>query len=281
MITLIHTIALTRTEIEKAHSEGKTIGFVPTMGALHEGHLQLVKRSVAENDFTVVSIFVNPIQFNNKEDLEKYPRNLDADMLLLAETGCNLVFAPSADEMYPTPDNTTFDFGNLDKVMEGKFRPGHFNGVAVVVKKFFEIVSPDKAYFGEKDFQQLAIIRLMNKLLEMPVKIIGCPIVREPDGLAMSSRNTRLTPEERAVAPLIYKTLTETKENYSWFIPDGIGQLVTGQIESEARMRVEYAEVVDTETLQPIKDWDNAPHAILCVAVFLGKVRLIDNIVLY
>ncbi len=281
MILLTHTISETRAAIEKQKSEGKTIGFVPTMGALHEGHLVLIRQAAAENDFVAVSIFVNPIQFNNPEDLAKYPRTLEDDLLKLEGTGCNLVFAPSAQEMYPEPDLTEFDFGNLDKVMEGKFRPGHFRGVAIVVKKLFEIVTPHKAYFGEKDFQQLAIIKKMVSMLKMPVEIVPCPIVREADGLAMSSRNARLTPEERAEAPAIYKALSAVKENYSWFIPAGVKQLVTGEIQENQYFRVEYAEVVDTQTLQPFEDWHDAEHAVVCVAAFIGKVRLIDNIILY
>lgn len=281
MISLTHTISETRVAIEKQKSEGKAIGFVPTMGALHEGHLVLIRQAAAENDFVAVSIFVNPIQFNNPEDLAKYPRTLEDDLLKLEGTGCNLVFAPSAQEMYPEPDLTEFDFGDLDKVMEGKFRPGHFRGVAVVVKKLFEIVTPHKAYFGEKDFQQLAIIKKMVSMLKMPVKIIPCSIVREDDGLAMSSRNTRLTPEERAEAPSLFKALSAAKENYSWFIPEGVKQLVTGEIQENHFFRVEYADVVDTETLQPIHEWQDAEHAVVCVAAFIGNVRLIDNIVLY
>jgi len=281
MINLTHTITETQTAIQKQISEGKTIGFVPTMGALHEGHLTLIRRAALENDFVVVSIFVNPIQFNNPEDLAKYPRNLDADIQQLEVTGCNLVFAPTADEMYPEPDLTEFDFGQLDKVMEGKFRPGHFNGVAIAVKRLFEIVTPAKAYFGEKDFQQLAIINKMVSLLQLPVEIVPCPIVRETDGLAMSSRNARLTPEQRAEAPVIFKALSSVKENYSWFIPDGVKQLVTGEIQENHYFRVEYVSIVDTETLLPFEDWQDVEHAVVCVAAFIGSVRLIDNIVLY
>jgi pantoate--beta-alanine ligase len=281
MINLTHTITETQIAIQKQISEGRTIGFVPTMGALHDGHLTLIRRAAVENDFVVVSIFVNPIQFNNAEDLAKYPRNLDADIQQLEATGCSLVFAPAADEMYPEPDLTEFDFGQLDKVMEGKFRPGHFNGVAIVVKRLFEIVTPAKAYFGEKDFQQLAIINKMVSMLHFPVEIVPCPIVRETDGLAMSSRNARLTPEERAEAPVIFKALSRVKENYSWFIPDGVKQLVTGEIQENHYFRVEYVSIVDTETLLPFEDWKDVEHAVVCVAAFIGSVRLIDNIVLY
>lgn len=281
MIILTHTISETRSAIKLQLSEGKTIGFVPTMGALHEGHLKLVRQAAAENDFVVVSIFVNPIQFNNPLDLAKYPRTLEDDFGKLGDTGCRLVFAPSAEEMYPEPDLTEFDFGELDKVMEGKFRPGHFRGVAVVVKKLFEIVTPHKAYFGEKDFQQLAIIKKMVSMLNMPLEIVSCPIVREPDGLAMSSRNARLSPEERIEASVIYKALSGIKENYSWFIPEGIKQLVRGEIQESPFCRIEYVDAVDAETLQPVDDWQDAEHAVVCVAVYIGQVRLIDNIVLY
>jgi pantoate--beta-alanine ligase len=281
MINLTHTISETQIGIQKQISEGRTIGFVPTMGALHEGHITLIRRAALENDYVVVSIFINPIQFNNPDDLAKYPRNLEADIQLLEGSGCNLVFAPTAVEMYPEPDLTVFDFGQLDKVMEGKFRPGHFNGVAIVVKRLFEIVTPNNAYFGEKDFQQLAIIKKMVSMLQIPVEIVPCPIVREADGLALSSRNARLTPEERLEAPAIYKALSSIKENYSWFIPDGIKQLVIGEIQENHYLRVEYVDIVNAETLLPFEDWQDVEHAVVCVAAFLGSVRLIDNIILY
>jgi pantoate--beta-alanine ligase len=281
MITTTHTIAETRALLQSVTGNGKTIGFVPTMGALHEGHLELVRRAAAENDFVAVSIFVNPIQFNNPEDLEKYPRTLETDLEKLSDTGCHMVFAPSVQEMYPEPDLTEFDFGELDKVMEGRFRPGHFRGVAVVVKKFFEIITPTRAYFGEKDFQQLAIIQRMVEMLTLPVSIVPCPIVRETDGLAMSSRNTRLSPQEREIAPEIYQALKSVSETWSWLIPEGVRQLVRGELEANPLFKVEYVEVADARTLQPFSDWMDAEHAVVCVAVFLGPVRLIDNLRLY
>jgi len=281
LMKLFHTIGETQSSLDHLRSQGKTVGFVPTMGALHEGHLELVRQAGRENDEVVVSIFVNPIQFNNPDDLKKYPRTLERDLELLQGTSCSLVFAPSVEEMYPEPDPTVFDFGKLDQVMEGAFRPGHFRGVAVVVKKLLEIVLPHKAYFGEKDFQQLAIIKKLVSMLEMPVEIISCATVREPDGLAMSSRNMRLTPPERAIAPSIYKAMLEAKQNYSWFTPRGFEKMITGLIESTGDIRVEYAQVADTETLQPFEDWEDVPHAVLCIAAFLGQVRLIDNIRLY
>ena len=190
------------------------IGFVPTMGALHEGHISLLEKAKKENDICVCSIFVNPIQFNNNEDLKKYPRNIESDILYLKSVGCDVLFLPSEEEMYPEPDKTIYDFNGLDKYMEGTFRPGHFNGVAVVVKKLFDIVEPNKAYFGEKDFQQLSIIKYLTKALELPVTIVPCTTMRENDGLAMSSRNKLLTPEERNIAPIIYQTLNSAKKNY-------------------------------------------------------------------
>ncbi len=281
MIELTHTISETAEAIRQQTAEGKTIGFVPTMGALHEGHLTLVRQAALENDFVVVSIFVNPIQFNNPDDLARYPRTMDEDIQKLEGSGCRQVFAPSVAEMYPEPDLTEFDFGLLDKVMEGKYRPGHFKGVAIVVKRLFEIVKPHKAYFGEKDFQQVAIIKKMVQMLQIPIEIIPCPIVREADGLAMSSRNARLTAEERTQATLMYKALLGVKENYSWFIPAGVKQLVTGEINESPYFRVEYVDVVDTATLLPFEDWNEAEHAVVCVAAFIGSVRLIDNIRLY
>jgi len=262
-------------------SAGKKVGFVPTMGALHEGHLELVRTAGSDNEVVIVSIFVNPVQFNNKEDLEKYPRNLEEDTRKLSNTPCSAIFAPSVEEMYPEPDHTEFDFGGLDQVMEGTFRPGHFRGVGVIVKKLLDIVEPDYAYFGEKDFQQLAIIRHMVKALKMAVTIVACPIVREPDGLAMSSRNARLTGEERSVAPSIYLALRKAQENYSWFSPEGVAKMVIGEIEEDQRFRVEYASVVDADTLNSFDDWDDVQHAVICVAVYLGQVRLIDNIRLF
>ena len=262
-------------------AQGKSIGFIPTLGALHDGHIQLVRTSVSQNDITVVSIFVNPIQFNNPEDLAKYPRTVEADVEKLAGAGCDVVFAPSENEMYPEPDNTKMEFGGLEKVMEGSFRPGHFRGVGIVVKRLFEMTDPDRAYFGEKDYQKLAIIKYLVKQLSFPVEIVPCPIVREADGLAMSSRNMRLTPEHRTVAPEIFKALLRAKENYSWFIPSGLEKLVTTEIEQNPGLRVEYATVADSVTLQPLEDWMDSEHAVLCVAVFAGNVRLIDNILLY
>lgn len=257
---------------------GKTIGFVPTMGALHEGHLSLVRRCKAENDICVVSIFVNPTQFNDKSDLAAYPRMLEADCEMLKPIGCDYVFAPTEKEMYPEADRRIFELGAVAGVMEGAFRPGHFNGVAQVVSKLFQIVEPDNAYFGEKDFQQIAVIKSMVKLLNLPVRIVPCPIQREKDGLALSSRNARLTPEQREIAPVIAATLKESRN----FVPeksvDDVVIWVIRQLNNNPQLRVEYFEIVDEKTLQSLRHWSDSKHPIGCVAVFCGEVRLIDNI---
>jgi pantoate--beta-alanine ligase len=266
-------------EISTVKPAGKSIGFVPTMGALHNGHKALVERSVAENDITVVSVFVNPTQFNNAEDLKKYPRNLEQDANLLKNAGCDIVFAPNADEMYENEEiNTTFDFefGGLDKVMEGKFRPGHFNGVVQVVSKLFGLVEPDKAYFGEKDFQQLAIIRRMVKVMNLSVEIVGCPIIREKSGLAMSSRNERLSPAEREKAAEIAKVLFESRNFAPQISPAELVKQVTAEINLVEGLQAEYFDIVDRESLQPVNTWNG--DCVGCIAVFCGDVRLIDNI---
>jgi pantoate--beta-alanine ligase len=266
-----------------AAERGLSIGFVPTMGALHEGHLNLISRSKQENDLTVCSIFVNPIQFNNKEDLAKYPRTLDRDCLLLEAFGCDLVFTPDADEMYPEsePARLNLDFGMLDKVMEGKFRPGHFNGVAIVVKKLFDIVQPTRAYFGKKDFQQLAIIKFMVKALNLPVEVVPCETIRDPDGLAMSSRNARLSASDRILAPVIYKVLQKIRTDAGQISVYELLAWAISKIEENVGFRVEYLEIADNENLIPIEDWTNKARAVAFIAVFVGDVRLIDNIELF
>ncbi len=256
-----------------------TIGFVPTMGALHQGHLSLVKRALSENNAVVVSIFVNPTQFNNPSDLEKYPRNLDTDLRLLEAVGSQIVFAPNAKEVYPEPDRRKFNFGELETVMEGKHRPGHFNGVAQVVSKLFKIVQPDKAYFGLKDFQQLAIIKSMVQQLKIPVKIIPCAIVREEDGLAMSSRNERLTFEQRQNASVLFATLSTANEQKKDKSVQELTNWVINTINKNPFLNVEYFEIVDSEQLQSINNWNDTKTKIGCVAAFCGNVRLIDNIV--
>ena len=255
----------------------KQVGFVPTMGALHEGHLSLVKRCVEENDVCVVSIFVNPTQFNDKHDLETYPRTLEKDCSLLEPAGCDYVFAPSVEEMYPEPDTRTFDFGLVSAVMEGARRPGHFNGVAQIVSKLFYAVEPDNAYFGEKDFQQIAVIRAMVEQLNIPVKFIACPILREADGLALSSRNVRLTPEQRQKAPLIARTLKESTTFAHEKSVQEVIDYVVNTINADPVMRVEYYEIVDGYTLESIQNWSDTTYPVGCITVYCGEVRLIDN----
>ena len=253
---------------------------MPTMGALHAGHLSLVEKAVLENEMTVVSIFVNPTQFNDPEDLERYPRVLTNDLKMLRSTACDIVYAPSVKEVYPEPDTRTFNFGTLELVMEGKHRPGHFNGVAQVVSKLFEMVKPHKAYFGLKDFQQLIIIKNMVKQLHLPVEIVPVEIVREKTGLAMSSRNELLSAEQRKNAALISKTLFAAKKQIGLKSVQELEDWVVAEINKNPFLSVEYFKIVDDEQLQPIKTWDEEKTKIGCVAVFCGNIRLIDNIVL-
>ncbi|MFV0535986.1 MAG: pantoate--beta-alanine ligase [Dysgonomonas sp.] len=276
---ILRTVREVQDVVSSLHLEGKTIGFVPTMGALHEGHFSLVRKCVADNDICIVSIFVNPTQFNNKEDLVKYPRNLERDAQYLEKEGVNIIFAPAEEEIYPEPDTREFDFGQIDKVMEGVHRPGHFNGVAQVVSRLFDIAKPERAYFGEKDFQQLAIIRAMVKQLGLPVQIVPMPIVREESGLALSSRNERLTPEQRNIAVAISKTLSESRE---WIVDCTVAEVVknvTDTLNAYEELKVEYYEIVDGYTLQPVSDWVESDYIVGCIAIFCGEVRLIDNII--
>ena len=275
---LIHTVQELRTELNAQRLAGKKIGFVPTMGALHEGHASLVKLAVAENDVVVVSDFVNPTQFNDQNDLLKYPRTLEADCELLEKVGAHYVFAPSVEEIYPEPDTRQFSYAPLDTVMEGKFRPGHFNGVCQVVSKLFMMVEPHCAYFGEKDFQQLAIIREMVKQMNFPIRIVGCPIVRESDGLALSSRNARLSDVQRVQALNISKTLFASKEYAATHTVEETQAFVEQSIAASEGLELEYFEIVDGLTLQKIAGWDDTDYAVGCITVFCGEVRLIDNI---
>ena len=275
---LVHTVSELRQELDIQRKAGKKIGFVPTMGALHEGHASLVRYAVADNEIVVVSVFVNPTQFNDKNDLLKYPRTLEADCELLEKEGADYVFAPSVEEIYPEPDTRQFSYAPLDTVMEGKFRPGHFNGVCQVVSKLFMMVEPDKAYFGEKDFQQLAIIREMVKQMNFPLQIVGCPIVREEDGLALSSRNTRLSAQEREFALNISKTLFRSKEFAASHSVEETQQFVEESIASSEGLQLEYFEIVDGLTLQRIENWEDTDYVVGCITVFCGDVRLIDNI---
>ncbi|WP_303922918.1 pantoate--beta-alanine ligase [Draconibacterium sediminis] len=275
---LVSTVQELQSEIQHL-AQGRTVGFVPTMGALHQGHISLVKQAVSENPVVVVSIFVNPTQFNDPADLERYPRTLENDMKLLEPTGCSIVFAPNAKEVYPEPDKRKFNFGKLEEVMEGKHRPGHFNGVAQVVSRLFDMVKPTKSYFGLKDFQQLAIVKNMVKQLQLPVEIVPCAIIREESGLAMSSRNELLTEEQRKNAAVISETLFKAKELKGQKSVQEITDWVTETINKNPFLDVEYFEIVDDEQLQPVKNCDEKSTKVGCVAVFCGKIRLIDNIV--
>ncbi len=255
-----------------------SIGFVPTMGALHEGHVSLVKRARKECATVVVSVFVNPTQFNDKNDLKNYPRTPEADCKVLEAAGADIVFLPSVEEIYPEPDTRVFDFGLIDKVMEGATRPGHFNGVAQVVSRLFATVAPDRAYFGEKDFQQIAVIRAMVEQLALPVEIVACPIVRGADGLALSSRNTLLDAAHRAAAPHIYQVLSAAAAKTGEMTPDALTAWVCGQVDAEPLLKTIYFAAVDARTMQTVHTWDEAETVQGCIAVQAGDIRLIDNI---
>jgi len=272
------TVLQLRKSISLLKKPGYKTGFVPTMGALHAGHISLVNICRRENELTVVSIFVNPNQFNDKKDLDNYPCMPEKDIQMLEETGCDIVFMPGVDEVYPESDTRVFDFAALGTVMEGKHRPGHFNGVAQVVTRLFEFVQPQRAYFGMKDYQQLAIIKKVTKDYNLPVEIVPCPIVREPDGLAMSSRNALLTPIERSHAARISETLFQARDMGPGQTPDQIRSFVTGRINEDPYLVTEYFEIANDSTLQPVKSWNEPGGKIGCVAVKVGKVRLIDNV---
>lgn len=268
--------------VASARHQGRSIGLVPTMGAIHDGHLSLVHRSVADNDITLVTLFVNPVQFNNPADLESYPRTEEADFRLLAQAGASAVFAPTVDEIYPegvdSLEERDFGLGTAAEVMEGKHRPGHFEGVARIVSRLFELSQADRAYFGEKDFQQIAVIRNMTTHLHLPVEIIACPIKREEDGLAMSSRNALLTPEQRALAPEIHRALTESVSYSQSHSVRATHDTVVERLDAVPGFKVEYFEIVDARTLLPIDEWEESPWVVGCITVYNGKVRLIDNI---
>lgn len=267
-------------ELFLLRKEGKSIGFVPTMGALHEGHASLVERSVKENDVTVVSVFLNPTQFNDKGDLERYPRTLDADCALLEKVGADIVYAPTVEEIYPTPDTRQFEFPPVSTVMEGAKRPGHFNGVCQVVSRLFYIVRPTRAYFGEKDWQQIAVVKQLVKFIGSPVQIVECPIVRDKDGLAKSSRNTLLADDERAIAPAIYKALKASVTYAKKHTVEQTHDKVVKDINAVDGLEVEYFEIVDGNTLQTISSWDDTSYVVGCITVYCGKtpIRLIDHI---
>ena len=254
------------------------IGFVPTMGALHEGHRSLVERARQECEVVVVSVFVNPTQFNDKEDLRRYPRTPEADMAILEAAGADYVFMPTVEEVYPEPDTRIFDFGLIDKVMEGATRPGHFNGVAQVVSRLFDMVNPAKAYFGEKDFQQIAVIKAMVEQLKLEVEIVECPIIRDADGLALSSRNTLLTPEHRAAAPHIYQTLKQCAAKSAELTPAQLTEWVIKEVEQNPLLKVIYFQAVDALTMQQVSDWEQSNRIQGCIAVQAAQIRLIDNV---
>ena len=277
---IIRTTSRLSSLTKEAKAAGKVVGLVPTMGALHAGHLSLIQRARKECEYVVVSVFVNPTQFNNANDLKTYPRTEDADCELLRGAGVDIAFIPSVEEIYPEPDTRIFDLGEVANVMEGPMRPGHFNGVAQIVSKLFAMVNPDKAYFGEKDFQQIAVIRRMVEICGFDIEIVDCPIKREDDGLALSSRNVRLTPENRAIAPMIYKTLCESVAYAKSHTVDETCKMVIDNLNAVDGFEVEYYEIVDPITMQPIHEWkesvNGAPHG--CITVYCGEVRLIDNI---
>lgn len=280
ILEIIRTVARLNELSAQARANGQTIGLVPTMGALHDGHLSLVERARRENDIVIVSVFVNPTQFNNQADLATYPRTEEADCALLGKAGVDYAFIPTIDEVYPEPDTRVFDLGPVAEVMEGPMRPGHFNGVAQIVSKLFNWSHPDRAYFGEKDFQQIAVIRRMAEIAGFDsIDIVACPICRAADGLALSSRNVRLTPEQRAEAPGIYRVLTESVD----MMKDGadvetVRNYVVDTINRLPFMTVEYYSIVDGHTMQPIAAWSDTDYAAGCITVYCGDVRLIDNI---
>lgn len=277
---IIKNVAELEAFVQREHNNGKRIGLVPTMGALHQGHLSLVKRARMENDIVVVSLFVNPTQFNNPTDLATYPRNEEADFRLLAPEGVDVAFAPTVDEMYPNGAvrTKTFDLGAAAEVMEGPRRPGHFQGVAQIVSRLFQLVRPHNAYFGEKDFQQIAVIRNMVISEKMDINIVACPICRADDGLALSSRNALLTDSQRKLAPIIYEMLSKSVEYAKTHTVAETHKMVVDALNEKPEMEVEYFEIVDGRTLKPIVDWAEAPYVVGCITVYCGKVRLIDNI---
>lgn len=277
---VFHKIADLQNRLFDDRKKSKSVGLVPTMGALHDGHASLVKKSIEDNDITVVSVFVNPTQFNDPKDLSSYPRDLDADCKLLETIGADYVFAPSVEEMYPTPDNRHFEFPPVTTVMEGAHRPGHFNGVCQVVSRLFYIVRPDRAYFGEKDWQQIAVVKAMVKSLCLNVKIVECPIVRESDGLARSSRNVLLSDDERKTAPNIFKALKKGVEYSKTHSVKETHDYVVNKINAIDGLDVEYFEIVDGDSLQDVENWNDSDYIVGCITVYCGKkpVRLIDHI---
>lgn len=272
----VYTVNELKQELASVDMSG--VGFVPTMGALHAGHRSLVEKARKECETVVVSVFVNPTQFNDKNDLKHYPRTPEADEALLEAAGADIVFMPTVEEIYPEPDTRIFDFGQIDKVMEGATRPGHFNGVAQVVSRLFDMVNPAKAYFGEKDFQQIAVIKAMVEQLKLTVEIVECPIIRDEDGLALSSRNTLLTEEHRAAAPHIYATIKQCAEKMQTMTPAELSAWVTAEVESNPLLKVIYFQAVDSLSMQQISAWSESERVQGCIAVQAGDIRLIDNV---
>jgi pantoate--beta-alanine ligase len=277
---ILQTAAALQAQTETWRREGHRIGMVPTMGALHEGHLQLVRAAAQECDVVVVSVFVNPTQFNNPDDYRLYPRLPEADAEMLAPAGCTALFMPTVEQMYPRPTVLQFDFGALERVMEGAHRPGHFNGVATVVSKLFHLGRPHRVYFGQKDFQQVAIVRQLIQDLSFDLELVAFPTIREADGLAMSSRNRRLTPEDRAIAPVVYQALQHAEQLVlgQQVTPAAVRTSVADLLGQESSITLEYFEVADAGTLQPVTEWQHPQTVALCIAVHLGGVRLIDNV---
>lgn len=277
-MNIVNKISELRLALDECRGRGCSIGLVPTMGALHEGHASLVRRSVAENDVTVVSVFLNPTQFNDPKDLERYPRTLEADCELLDACGADIVFAPGVEEIYPEPDTRCFSYPPTDSVMEGAMRPGHFNGVCQIVSKLFSYVEPDKAYFGEKDYQQIAVIRRMVADLGFGLEIVSCPVIRQSDGLAMSSRNTLLSDEERQTAANIYRVLNESRT--LGLTVQQTHDYVVNEIDAIPMLEVQYFNIVDGDTLADVSSWDEAQSVVGCITVFCGEkpIRLIDHI---
>lgn len=277
-MNIVNKISELRLALDECRGRGCSIGLVPTMGALHEGHASLVRRSVAENDVTVVSVFLNPTQFNDPKDLERYPRTLEADCELLEACGADIVFAPGVEEIYPEPDTRCFSYPPTDSVMEGAMRPGHFNGVCQIVSKLFSYVEPDKAYFGEKDYQQIAVIRRMVADLGFGLEIVPCPVIRQSDGLAMSSRNTLLSDEERQTAANIYRVLNESRT--LGLTVQQTHDYVVNEIDAIPMLEVQYFNIVDGDTLADVSSWDEAQSVVGCITVFCGEkpIRLIDHI---
>ena len=275
---IIRTVRELQEAVEMHRSQGHSIGLVPTMGALHQGHLSLMNRAREDNDIVVASVFVNPTQFNNPDDLRTYPRTEEADCQAMESVGVDYAFIPTVEEIYPEPDTRVFDLGPVAEVMEGAMRPGHFNGVAQSVSKLFAWTLPTRAYFGEKDYQQIAVIRKMAELEGFDFDIVACPILRHEDGLAMSSRNVRLSPEQRGIAPMIRKVLLDSLELKETMTVSEVKQFVVEKIDSVNGLTTEYYEIVDSKTMQPIAAWTDAETAVGCVTVYCGEVRLIDNI---